>query len=316
MGLYGSKSAKEGGRGVREGTARPVNMVNFEYFAPATVEEACTLLARYGQEAKVLAGGTDVLIFLRDGKLRPRALVDITRIPGLDGVSYDGSTGLRLGALATLRAIEKNPVVAAHYPHLVSAIREVGSIQIRNLATVMGNVCNSSPAADTVPPLLTMEAAVRLVGPQGERTVPLTQFFTGPGQNVIAPGELAVELIAPPPPPHTGGAYYKLAARRAMDIAFVGVAAQVSRDNGTLTDVRIALGAVAPTPVRATAAEEVLRGRTLTEELLEQAGQAALAAASPISDHRASAEYRRAMVPVLTKRLVRQAYQLAGGESA
>lgn len=288
-------------------------MVNFEFFAPATVEEACTLLARYGREAKVLAGGTDILINLRDGKLRPKALIDISRIPGLNAVTYDEALGLRLGALATLRAVEKNPVVEAHYPHLVSAIREVGSIQIRNLATVMGNVCNSSPAADTVPPLLTMEAAVRLVGPQGERTVPLTRFFTGPGENVIEPGELAVELVAPPPPAHTGGAYYKLAARRAMDIAFVGVAAQVSRANGILSDIRIALGAVAPTPVRATAAEEVLRGHSLTEALLEQAGQAALEAAQPISDHRASAEYRRAMVPVLTKRMVRQAYQMAGG---
>jgi carbon-monoxide dehydrogenase medium subunit len=287
-------------------------MVNFEYFAPATVEEAVALLAEHGPDAKVLAGGTDVLIFMRDGKLRPKVVVDITKIPGLDTIACD-ETGLHLGALATMRAVEKDAVIAAHYPHLVSSIREVGGIQIRNLATVMGNVCNSSPAADTIPPLLTMDAVVRLVGPRGERTVPLSGFFTGPGKNVMEPGELAVELTVPAPAAHTGGAYYKLAGRRAMDIAFVGVAAQVARDNGTITDVKIALGAVAPTPVRAAAAEDLLRGQALTEGLLEQAGQAALSVASPISDQRASAEYRRAMVPVLTKRMVRQAYEMAGG---
>jgi len=290
-------------------------MVNFDFFEPTTVEEACSLLRQYGDEAKALAGGTDLLIFMRERKLNPRYVIHLKTVSGLSGIEYDEEKGLRIGALTTIREVETSPLLREKYPHLAAAATDFASIQIRNLATIGGNVCNASPAGDTLPALLTMDAQAKIVGPAGERTVPLEEFFTGPGRTVLQPGEIVTAFTAPPPAPHTGGVYYKLAARRALDIAFVGVAATVSlaHGNGKCGDVKIALGAVAPTPIRATAAEELLMGQALEDALLEQVGEAAMAAASPITDVRASAEYRRQMVRVLTKRMVKQAYELAQG---
>jgi carbon-monoxide dehydrogenase medium subunit len=285
----------------------------FDYHAPRTLDEAVALVAEHGPTAKLLAGGTDLIIFMQDGKLAPEVIIDITRIAALNGIEYSEKTGLRLGAGTKMRAIESSPVIQQYYPHLVHGAAEVGSIQMRNLATIGGNVCTASPAGDTLPPLLAGDAVAVLVGPDGEREVPLDAFWTGPGQTVMAPHELLKALRLPPPGPRSSGAYFKLAERKAMDLAFVGVAATVTLNGGgdAIEDVRIALGAVAPTVIRATDAEAILRGEPIDDARLGQAGRAAREATHPISDQRASADYRLAMVDALTQRVVRRAVRAA-----
>lgn len=287
-------------------------MKDFEYFAPETLEEAIRLLDEYGEAARPLAGGTDLLVFMRDWRVTPDVVVDLKRIPTLYGVEELPDGGVRFGALVPMYDLERDGMLQAKYPHLVSALREVGSIQIRNLATVGGNVCNASPAADTPPALLTLQAQVRLEGPQGERILPLQEFFRGPGQTVLRRGEVLTHFLLPPPRPRSGGCYIKLANRRAMDIAFVGVAAWVALNgDDTIAEARIALGAVAPTPIRAEEAEAILRGQPLEERVLREAAGAAEAASKPITDQRASAEYRRMMVEVLTRRALLRAAEQA-----
>jgi carbon-monoxide dehydrogenase medium subunit len=214
---------------------------------------------------------------------------------------------LTLGALATVRQVETSPLVQQHYPGLAQAARELGSIQVRNRATVAGNICRASPSADTPPPLIAADARVTLFNPAGERSLPLEEFFTGPGQTVLAPNEILLVITAPPPPPHTGHVYLKHGRRRAMELATVGVAVRVTLAGDVCRTVRIVLGAVAPTALRATEAESLLTGIAPDDERIEQAARAAMAAARPISDVRASADYRREMVGVLTRRAIRQA---------
>jgi len=197
--------------------------------------------------------------------------------------------------------------VLAKYPGLAQAARELGSIQVRNRATIVGNICRASPSADTLPPLIADGATVKMFGPAGERTVPLEGFFTGPGKTVLAPGELVTEIAVPPPPPRTGKHYLKHGRRKAMELATVGVAVSVTLDADTCRQIRIALGAVAPTVIRARQAEDTLRGRALDGAAIEAAAQIAMGECRPISNVRGSAEYRREMVGVLTQRAIRQA---------
>ncbi|HIE51295.1 MAG TPA: xanthine dehydrogenase family protein subunit M [Armatimonadetes bacterium] len=292
-------------------------MARFEYFAPTSIEEVIRLLQEHGKEAKVLAGGTDLLVFMRDGRVKPRWVIDLTRVEGWAYLTETEEGGVRIGAMTTLREIEISPLLQARYTALVQGAREVGSVQIRNRATLGGNLCTSSPAADTPPSLLTFDATVRLRGPAGERLVALSEFFTGPGENVLQPAEVLVEVLLPPLPPRTGSHYLKLSTRRALDLAFVGVAARVTlaEEGETLAEVRLGLGAVAPTPRRVEAVEELLRGQPLTEETLARAAKVAQAAVQPITDVRASAEYRRAMVGVLTKRALQRAYAAAQNQA-
>lgn len=280
---------------------------DFTYLAPTTLHEAVGLLTEHGPQARVLAGGTDLLLRLKSGQWRPRYVVNIKRIPGLDEISFDPVRGLRLGALVTAAALARSAVVRAHYPALTQGAGVMASVQIRNLATVGGNLCNAAPSADLAPPLMALDGAAVIVGPQGQRRLSLDEFFLGPGQTALAPGELLVAVEAPPPQPGSAAVYLKNSPRRAMDIAVVGVAVAMTGSPGSASDlhcedVRIVLGAVAPTPLRTRQAEAQLRSREITEENIAQAARTAAQEARPIDDVRGSAWYRRRMVEVLTRR--------------
>lgn len=283
----------------------------FAYYEPRTLDEAVALLGQADGPASVLAGGTDLLVEIKEGLRRVDHVVNIKRIPDLTGLRYDDTDGLRFGALTTTREIETSPLVRAHYPNLAQAVSALGSVQVRNRATVAGNICRASPSADTPPPLIADGASVRLVGPSGERTLPLEDFFVGPGKTVLGQGELVVEFSVPAPPPHTGQVYLKHGRRAAMELATVGVAVTLTLADGVCCAARVVLGAVAPIPLRARQAEAVLRGRVVDEGVVEAAAEAAMAEARPISDVRASADYRREMVRVLTARATRRALALA-----
>ena len=285
-------------------------MRRFEYFEPTSLDEAVALLARYDGAASLLAGGTDLLVEIKEQLRRPDYVVNIKKIPGIDGFSFDERNGLRIGALITARTIETSPWVLENYPGIAQAVRELGSIQIRNRATLAGNLCRASPSADTLPPLMADRARVTLYGPRGSRTVELETFFTGPGKTVMRPDELMTEITLPPPPPRTGKAYIKHGRRKAMELATVGVAVSVTLQENRFKEVDIVLGAVAPTPIRAFKAEATLRGQKLSEDLIEKAANAAMGESRPISNVRASADYRREMVAVLTRRALRQARDL------
>jgi carbon-monoxide dehydrogenase medium subunit len=282
-------------------------MRRFEYFEPATLDEAVALMQRFGGDASLLAGGTDLLVEIREHIRWPRQVVNIKKIPGMAALAYDDRTGLRFGALVTAREIEISRVVLEKYPGLVQAARELGSIQVRHRATIVGNVCRASPSADTLPPLIADGASVTMYGPSGKRTVALEDFFTGPGKTVLGTGELVTEIAVPPPPPRTGKHYIKHGRRKAMELATVGVGVTLTLDGGACREIRIALGAVAPTPIRARQAEDSLRGGTLDDAAIERAAQTAMGECRPISNVRGSAEYRRDMVGVLTQRAIRQA---------
>jgi len=273
-------------------------MRRFEYFEPDTLGEAVALLARYEGRAQALAGGTDLLVELKEQLRRADCVVNIKRIPGLGGLSFDPRTGLRIGALATAREVETSPEVLQHYASLAQAARELGSIQVRNRATIVGNICRASPSADTLPPLIADGAILKT----SARSVPLETFFTGPGKTLLKPGELVTAIELPAPGPRTGKAYLKHGRRKAMELATVGVAVSVSPESA-----RIVLGAVAPTPIRATRAEQVF----LKSKNVAEAAEAAMNEAQPISNVRASAEYRREMVRVLTRRAIEQAMRAA-----
>ncbi|MGQ9630400.1 MAG: FAD binding domain-containing protein [bacterium] len=279
----------------------------FEYFAPISLPEAISLLEDYGLEAKVLAGGTDLIVWMKRGILTPSYVIDLKRIPGIDYIRYDEAEGLRIGALTALADLASSPILRERYPAIAEAAESVGSPQVRNRATIGGNLCNASPSADLAPPLIALNATAKISGPRGERTVPLEDFFTGPGKTVLTPAEVLTEVSLPAPPTGTGSAYIKHTIRRA-DIAIVGVAASLSPEGR----VCLALGAAAPTPIRAREAESLLGGREISEKLLGEAAERASAESLPISDIRASEWYRREIVKILTVRAVRRALERAG----
>ncbi|HLB11656.1 MAG TPA: xanthine dehydrogenase family protein subunit M [Dehalococcoidia bacterium] len=289
-------------------------MARFEYLEAATVKEAVSLLERYGDEARAIAGGTDLVVQIRYRECAPKYLVNLKTISGLDYIAEDGD-GLRLGALATIRAIETSPLIKERYGILAQASHLLGSVQVRNLATIGGNLCHAAPSAETAAPLLALGAKARIAGPGGERVVPLEEFFAGPGRTVLKVGEILTELQVPLPPPRSAGVYLKHSIRRAMDIAFIGtgVVVELGGRDGLCKDIRIGLGAVAPTPMRARKAEALLRGKKLEEGLLREAGELASQECSPISDIRCSAEHRREIVKVFVRRAAQQAAELARG---
>ena len=287
-------------------------MNRFDYREARTIDEAVETLSR-DDGGRIVAGATDVLIRWRQGVWQPRYVLNIKRIAGLDGVQYDPAKGLRLGALTKVRTLEQHPLIRQHYPALAQAAAAFAGVQIRNLATVGGNVCNASPAGDTLPALLAYDAVCHIVGPDSARVAPLAEFFQGPSQTALQSAELLVELRLPPPPPRTGALYIKHSPRHSMDIATVGVAAVVSLENGVCRQVRMALGAVAPTVIRAAEAEALLTGQAPEAARLQQAAQAAEAAARPIDDIRGAAAHRRAVVAPLAQRTLTYAAQMAQG---
>lgn len=270
-------------------------MHSFEYLEPATLADAARTLDQYGTRARVLAGGTDLLIQMQHGRHQPEAVVSLARIPELRELTWDATRGLRVGGAVTLRQVENYSAVIENYPALQVGAREVGSVQIRNLGTLAGNAANASPSADTSPALLAYDADVELVGANGvSRTLPIADFWTGPGQTALRPGEFILAIRLPVPPEGLRSSYRKLAVRKAMDLAMVGVGLALAADGDQVKHARIALGAVGPVCFRATDAEAALQsgGRAAIGE----AARLAAAASSPIDDQRASASYRRAMV--------------------
>jgi carbon-monoxide dehydrogenase medium subunit len=282
--------------------------VPFTVLEPATLAEALGLLAHEGDAGAALAGGTDLLLRIRRGMRRYRSVVNIKFIPGLTTVTWDEERGLTMGTLTTFRTLEQHPHVRRHYHALVEAARVLAGVQLRNLATVGGNIGNASPSADSVPPLVALGATIEVASAGGTRVMPVETCITGPGRTVLSPGEIFTTISMPAPAARSGNAFARFSPRSAMDIGIASVAAAVTLDSGgRCTDCRIALGAVSPTPLRATAAEEVLRGERITAALADAGGELAASAARPISDIRGSASYRRAIVRVLTARVVQQA---------
>jgi CO/xanthine dehydrogenase FAD-binding subunit len=278
----------------------------FEYFAPKTIEEACSLLAKYKGEARVLAGGTDLLVQMKNREITPRYLINIKDIPDLDYIRYDDKEGLRIGALTTIEALKTSTLIRRRFGILGQAADVLGTVQIRNRGTIAGNLCNASPAAETAPALITLAAKARIAGVAGERAVALEDFFIGPGQTVLQVGEILTEIQVPNLPPRSGGVYLKHSIKR-MDIAIVGVGVVVTLDGEVCNDVKIALGAVAATPVRAKKAEEIIRGQGMDRELMQRAAQIASEESRPIDDIHSYAEYRKQMVKALAKEAMEQA---------
>jgi len=284
------------------------------YSAPRSVAEAVALLADGGDGARVLGGGTDLLIQLRAGASSARHLVDVKHIPELDVITCDDSEGLRLGAAVPCERLAGDARVRALFPGLAESAALIGSTQIQNRATVAGNLCNGSPAADTTPSLLALGATCVLAGPAGRRELAVADFLVGPGRTALGPGELLVELRIPAPGPGAADCYQRFIPRREMDIAVVGVAAALTVLDGRCTAARVALGAVGPTALLAHDAARVLVGSSLDDATLERAAAAATATARPIDDMRAPADYRRAVTGVLTRRVVAEAARRARGK--
>lgn len=282
--------------------------MRFEYLEPATIEEAVSLLTRYNGRAKVIAGGTDLLVQMRQKTISPDYVLDITNIPGLDYINYDEKQGLSIGALTTIRSLEKSAEICQRYPVISQAANQLGSVAIRNIGTLGGNLCNASPSAETAPALIGLSAKAKIVGPDGERVVPLEDFFTGPGTTVLKTAELLVEIQVPVLPPRAKGVYLKHTIRGTIDLAIVGIAIITTQEPETkiCEDIKVVLGAVAPTPMRDKKTEELIRGKRIDDTLINESAESASTEAHPISDVRASAWYRTEMVKVLTRQALRE----------
>jgi carbon-monoxide dehydrogenase medium subunit len=302
-------------------------MKKFDYLKPKTLDEALSLLNQHSKKAAIIAGGTDVMVMIRQKTMSPGVLISLRGIPGLDQIEYDGA--LRIGAMVTHRALEKSGLIRKEFSALADAVDALGSIQIRNVATIGGNICTAAPSADTATPLLVLEAQVKIKSLKEEKTLPIQEFFMGPGETILKKGEIVTELIIPKPLPNTGSAYWKHQRRLALDLPILGVSALLTLDKGTVScsdmlcttspissilhameedelickDVKIALGVVAPIPIRAIKAENLLRGKKVSDELLEEVAETAAQEAQPRDTIRGEAWYRRDMIRVLVRRM-------------
>lgn len=293
-------------------------MREIQYAAPGSIQDAVTLLDQFGARARMLAGGTDLIVQVREHMREIDVVVDGKQIPELMALAYDPENGLTLGAALPCYRIYGDPTVAQFYPGLMDAVSIIGGTAIQGRASVGGNLCNSGPAGDSIPALIALSATARLVGPDGERMVPVEEFCTGPGRNVLRNNELLVSLHLPPPAPHSGARYLRFIPRNEMDIAEVGVGASVLLNGrgDRFLSARIALGAVAPTPLYVTEAGAALAGQPVTDEAVQRAATIAQAAARPITDMRGTAEHRRHLVGVLTRRALRGAIDRARGAAS
>jgi carbon-monoxide dehydrogenase medium subunit len=303
-------------------------MKKFEYFKPKTLKETIALLNQYGTKASLIAGGTDVIVLIKQKALAPDVLISLKEVSGLNQIQYDGM--LKIGPMVTHRAIEKSQLIRKEFSALTDAVDVLGSIQIRNVATIGGNICTAAPSADTAPPLLVLGARVKLNGEKSERTVPIEKFFTGPGETLLQQGEIVTEISIPKPLPNTGSAYWKHQRREALDLPILGVAVLISLDKTTVAcsdilcttspiseilhslegdevvckEIRIALGVAAPTPIRTVKAEALIRGKKVSDELLEEVAETAANEGRPRDSIRGQAWYRRDMIRVFVKRMV------------
>jgi len=324
-------------------------MRDFEYFEPTTIDEAVSLLIKYGKKAKVLAGGTDLLVTMKQGMVKPDCLVNIKKIPGMTHVSYDGKKDFKIGALTTLRDLESSPPIQEKIGVLAQAARQVGAARIRSLGTIGGNLCqdvkclyypwaclwrrapcyragggvcyqvkgaNSCQAmatSETAPALIALEARASVIGLQGERTVPIEKLFVEAGVTALQDDEILTTIEIPSSPPYTSGVYLKHSLRGAIGFAIAGVAVVITLESngGACSDAKIGIIGTARTPIRASKAEEMLKGEKIENNLIDQVAQTASGETHPISDIRGSATYRRRMVSHLVKRAVRQALDTA-----
>ncbi len=286
-----------------------------EYIAPTTLADALHLKQERGADARVIAGGTDLILRMRDKVFSPAALIDLRDL-SLNGLSLTGNE-MRVGAYVTLEQLLTSAEMAKLFPAIPAACREFAGPPIRNRGTLGGNIVNASPAADLVPPLIAYDATIVLSSSKGERVLPLVEFFVGPGQSVLEPAEILTEIRLPLMPARSGSAFIKLGQRRSMAIAQVSVAARISLDeSGVISEARIVLGSVAPTPVRVVAAEQILVGENPGEETLRAAAQKAQDEITPISDVRASASYRLDMTAVLVRRVLFATWDELRGSAA
>lgn len=288
--------------------------VEFNYQEPRTVKEALEMLKEYqGKNIKILAGGTDLIVRLKTGA--PVTVDHMMNIKEIEELHYvkDEKEGLKIGSVTPLSQVETEPVVTDKYVALAEAVHSMAAIAVRNMATVGGNLCNASPAADTAPPLIAYGAKVKLAGLSGSREVPVEEFFVSPGQSVLKDTEMLVEIDIPVPGPHTGACFIKKTRVKA-DISKINVAALVTRDGKNCSDCRIVMGSVAPTPIRIKAAEECLKGKTVNTALIKEAARIVSEEIKPIDDNRSTAEYRKEIAYVIVEDAVKMAWKRSGGE--
>jgi len=290
-------------------------MQSFDYMAPKSAEEVVTLLASQNGDSKILCGGTDLLVQLREGRRKAGLVIDIKNIPELTQITFDTKDGLRIGAAASCHDICSDPIVSKQYPGLVDGIRLIGGMQIQNRASVGGNLCNASPAADSIPALIVHEASCNITGSNGSRALPVEDFCIAPGKNALQLGELLTSITVPAPKEKFGASYLRFIPRNEMDIAVVGAGASIilDEDGKRFVSARIALGAVAPTPLLALDAGGFLSEKAVTRENIKEAARMAQAIAKPITDLRGTAEHRRHLVAVLVERALNIAVERAGG---
>ncbi len=279
----------------------------FDYIAPKTLNELFELLENYGDKAKIKAGGTDLLIKLNNKVLQPEVIIGLKNIQELDFIEFDEKDGLRIGALATLSEVANNSIVKEKYPSVAYAASVTATNQVRNMGTVVGNLCNAAPSADNAPALLSLGAKAVIVSKNGERVIPLDNFFKGPGLSDLKTGEIMKEVTVPIQPENSFTVYKKLSPRSAVDIAIVNVGVMVKIQNNKFTEANIFLGAVAPIPLRAKKTEEFLLGKNVQEDIIYEAGKIASSEATPITDVRSSQEYRKLMVEIITRRAIQEA---------
>lgn len=292
-------------------------MKDFEYRAPTSLGEAVALLAEKGDKARVLAGGTDLIVQLRSGRFELDQVIDGKHIPELNQLTFHPADGLVIGAAVPCSRIYEDEMLAGHYPALIDAAEIIGGIQIQGRATLGGNLCNASPSGDTIPALIVLEASTVIAGRAGTRTVPVEQFCTAPGRTVLQPGEMLVALRFPPPKPSSGSFYLRFIPRNEMDIAVVGAGASVvlSTDLRRFVSARVALGAVAPTPLFVLEAGAALVGKPVNDETIALAAEVARQAARPINDMRGTIDQRKHLSAILTARALRGAVARARGET-
>lgn len=289
--------------------------MRFELLQPRELQQALELKKTYGEKAKVMAGGTDLIVLLKDQRLKAETVLSLGGIRNLNFIRLEEGRGVTLGALATHGAVAASPIIQEKFPDLAEACAQVGAVQIQNLGTVCGNLCNASPAADAAPPLLLLDTILTLASTRGERSVSIHDFFLGPRRTVLQGDEILKEIFIPQPTGRRGATYIKLGQRKAMEIAIVGVgvAVYLNGSDRDVTECRIAMASVAPTPLRARKGEEILKGQEISDHLIEEAAEVAAEEASPISDVRAGRQYRLDMIRVLCRRATNTALARARG---
>lgn len=285
-------------------------MKNFRYFSPKSLNEVYSLFEDFRQNIYIMSGGTDLLVRMKNKEINVDGIIDIKRIPHLNHIDDNDKLGLKIGACSSIADVEKNLRLLPQYAALMEAATSIGSVQIRNKGTIGGNLCSASPAADLAPPFIVLDSTVRIFGKAGERIVRLEDFFLGPGKTVLEEGEVLTEVQVPKIPPGGRSAYMKFSRRSGFDLAIVGVACfLVINDDSRCELARIAMGAVAPTPVRAKRAETLMAGEKMSDPLIEEVSKMAAEEAKPISDIRSSANFRREIVKILVNRCIRKSME-------